>query len=307
MSRLARKAVSALMALGAFGLTGTALAADGAKDKPSVSRAALYKAIQALDAPEYKGGHINEIGPTKAYLPYDYYDTCSDAIDLLIKTREDVDGDLLDAAASAKELRVRYRAARILAERGNRAVVPLLERMCESKDDAERYLAWGAYEKAMADGKLPSPRDFSDQLALYAAEKDKEVREQIERFFGAARAKEAVKPLLETVKRNPGWAMSALWALGEIGDASVVPAIIADVGEGSNNHYHMEALGNLATPEAVDYLIDHLDVYGAVEALRASGSKKALPALKKHLERLREKNTKAGDLDLIHSPVGAVR
>src|SRR5262249_28131857 len=43
----------------------------------------------------------------------------------------------------------------------------------------------------------------------------------------------------------------------------------------------------LATPQAVEFIIKHLDEYGAVEALCLTKSEKALPALQKHLANLK--------------------
>jgi hypothetical protein len=76
-------------------------------------------------------------------------------------------------------------------------------------------------------------------------------------------------------------------ALGLIGDTRAVPVINrAPNSARYNGHVHLEALGRLATPEAVDYLVDHLDRYGAVEALFHTDSRRALPALRKHLRKL---------------------
>jgi HEAT repeat protein len=273
---------------------------------------AVAKALGKLDGPLFRWLHANEPPfPTKTYLPYDNYEACSDAmadaIHLLVKTKRPVEKELLDLARSSDGLGTRYRAVRILAERGEATVVPVLDKMCASDDPEERYLGWQTYAGALRAGQLKAPTDFRPHLALYAAEKDREVRETIECFFGAAKAKAAVKSLLETVKANPD-AVDAISALGEIGDKGGVPAIIdAYKADDWNHHCHLHALGKLATPEAVDFLIEHLGEYGAVEALFESKSDKALPALQKHLEKL--KNSRPGDKesDLAATRVAVIR
>jgi hypothetical protein len=187
---------------------------------------AVARALKALETPVYVGVHINEPPfPTKCYLPDDYSCTCPEAIDFLTQTKLPVDDELLWLARSGEDLRVRYRAARILAGRGNDAVVPVLDRMCASKDDRERYLAWKVYEDAVREKKLPTPKDVARHLELYAAETDWEVRERIEWFLGAARAKGAVEALIKTVKDGRSPVHAAVWALGMIGDKAAVPAI----------------------------------------------------------------------------------
>jgi HEAT repeat protein len=217
---------------------------------------------------------------------YKLREGCWNAIQLLGKSKADVDKDLLRLARSNEPLRVRYRALAVLAQRGNPEAVPLIDKMCASKDADEKYLAWLTYDQAIREKKLTPPKDVSQHVALYAAEKDKEVRERMEWFFGTAKAKAAVKPLLASVQANPARSLAAIWSLGEIGDKSAVPVLIAAYGKNLNNDYHLQALGRLATPEAVDFLIKHLGKYGAVSALFQTKSAKALPALRKHLKKL---------------------
>jgi len=244
-------------------------------------------ALRALEAPSPDRVHINEPGfPTKMYLPDDFYNDCPDAIDLLTRTREEVDTALLEIAKTDARVPTRCRAARILAGRRNVAVVPILERMCLGKAAAERYVALHLYEDAVREKRLPAPKDVSQILKLYVTETDREVKEAIESFFGSARATAAIGPLLATLKANHQ-ATEAIWALGEICDARAVPGIIEAFADSGNKHYNLIALGKLATPEAVEFIIRHLDESCAPEALFATGSPKALPALQKHLEKMR--------------------
>jgi HEAT repeat protein len=247
----------------------------------------VAKALLALEGPALPHVHINEPGyPTKAYLPDDYYDDCPDAIDLLTRTDDEVDGELLHLAKPGSGLHVRYRAARILAGRGNRAVIPVLEKMSAAKIPEERFLALHLYGNAVREKHLPAPKEVSQLLNIYASEKDREVKEVLEGFFGTARATSAVNALLATLRQGDGES-EAIWALGEIRDPRAVPIIVANFPKSGNKHFHLQALGKLATPEAVDFLIQHLDVYCAPEALYETRSPRALPALRQHLKRLR--------------------
>jgi hypothetical protein len=92
-----------------------------------------------------------------------------------------------------------------------------------------------------------------------------------------------------------------------IGDTSAVSPIIKDYEHSHNRHYQLEALGRLATPEAVDFIIDHLEDYGATDALFASKSKKALPALEKHLGKLKQNNSPDVAIDLAATRIAIIR
>jgi inosine-uridine nucleoside N-ribohydrolase/HEAT repeat protein len=208
------------------------------------------------------------------------------ALMFLCGTKAKVDDDLLRLAKSHTELGIRYRAAYVLAKRGNAKVVPLLDRMCESKDPFERYLGWAAYDRGLRERKLIPPEDLMRHLDLYLKEKHWEVREQIEWFFGYSKARPAVKHLLGQLNRESS-ARAAVWALGQIGDASAVPDIIKAYPKDMGSRTDLFALARLATPQAVDFLIQHLDDYGAPEALASTKSPRALPALQKHFDRLR--------------------
>jgi HEAT repeat protein len=279
-------------------LTAAAQAQPGNNEEPKrLSRIdsleAIAKALKSLDKPRSStegqlspGSLPPGWGTIRQYLAYDYYLNSRDSIELLARTKAAVDKDLLDLARSDKRFQVRYRARNILARRGNAEVLPLLEEMQTNKDADVRFLGWDSYSVALAAGKPGQPMDIGRCIRLYQGEKDKVIRDRIEGLFGAEKAKEAVKPLIESVKRGQH-EIGAIWALGEIGDPSAVPMIVEDFARSGNRHFHLQALGKLATPQAVDFIIKHLDEYGAVEALCQTKSDRALPALQEHLAKLK--------------------
>jgi HEAT repeat protein len=269
---------------------------------------AIAKSLKELDAP--KTSSNSSSGPqlstgslppnwasSKKYLAYNYYLNCRCSMELLARTKEKIDNELLKLARSDKRFQVRYRAMNILARRGNLEVLPLAEVMQADKDPDVRFLGWHTSNILTVVSKLAPPKDIGRCVRLYNHEEVKEVREQIESFFGAIKSKETLKPLIDSVKRRGG-SYHALHALGEIGDASAVPVIINDFVK-SGNRTHLSVLGKLATPEAVDFIIRHLDEHGAVEALCETKSEKALPSLQAHLKNL--KTRKGPNYDLYSS------
>jgi HEAT repeat protein len=309
---MARKWIPLAMLLGAFLIWGQGRAGGQTcqGSLPADSRPAVSKAMKELMTPPYTGIHDNELvsdckhySRPKSYLACDYKKPCQEAIDFLIQTKIPVTKDLLQLAAVENRLRARYRAAYILVARGDPQVIPLLDKMCASTNGDERWVGWHTYQKAIAGGKLKAPTDIAKHLALYAKENDLEIREKIAEFLGAAKAKIAIRSLVEAVAGDGS--CSAVWALGEIGDKRAVPTIIADF-ENLHRPYNLAALGKLATPEAVDYIILHLDTYGAVDGLCQTRSKKALPALTKHLAKLRLKKGD-NDFELAATRVAIIR
>jgi HEAT repeat protein len=116
------------------------------------------------------------------------------------------------------------------------------------------------------------------------------------RELGRRREKRAVKPLWDLVWTGHFFVPhTALTALGEIGDASVVPALIKYLDSASWNHdtncdprrHAIAALGRLRAKEAVEPLViiasdpDSYGPYEALEALGAIGDQRALEALDK--------------------------
>jgi HEAT repeat protein len=268
----------------------------------------VASALEAIRCPSQPRAHVNEPPcPTKMYLRGDYYDDCPDAIDLLTRTEQDVEDDLLLLARDDARVPARCRAVRILAARKSLRVIPLLAQKCQSKDVEERYLMLSEYTRAIEEKHLPPPTDFTPFLQLYSTEKDEEIRERLEWFFGTAKAKEAVQVLLDTERQGKS-NVGAVWALGEIGDPRAVPIIIKKYATAVNEHYYMEALGKLATPEGVDFIISHLGGYCAPEALHATGSKKALPALEAHLQQALKKGNQGDNaLNIAATRIAIIR
>jgi HEAT repeat protein len=271
------------------------VAAKGGENAARAAPKTASEALRELETPLPLVAHFNApIIPNseRLYLLDDLVGTGYAAINFLVGS-EGVDKELLQLATSSKPLGARIRAAHILIQRRNADVAPVLERMIASDNDDERYVACEAYEHALRDKLLPTPTNFSDFIAAYKKETDSHIRERFELFFAEGKAKSAVKPLLETLKRNPGQPR-AIWALGMIGDPSAVPAIIEDfhAQHCDNKGCNVTALGRLATPEAVDFIIAHLDEHYAPEALCQSKSKKALPALQMHLRTLEKRDSK---------------
>jgi HEAT repeat protein len=270
------------------------------------------KALEKLDEPLGEPNVLNL--PIKFPLgsillsrqPPCYYEGSEDQIDALIRTKAAVNQVLIHQAQTTLSLRVRYRAAYILIQRRCGLVARILDSMCESSNEEERYLAWHAYQLALSEKKLKPPKRFERPLQLYAREKDHEVRREIVCFLGKARAKDAVPALIDRLeKKEDPW--DVIWALGEIGDPKAVPAIINAFEGDINQHCHLAALGKLATSEAVDFIIDHLDTYGAVKALCRTKSDKALPVLKKHLDHLQQAKGKEKDSDIRDTRIAIIR
>jgi HEAT repeat protein len=220
-----------------------------------------------------------------------FFKDCPDTIELLIQTPERVDQELLKLVAADPRIHVRYRAARILVARHCEAVGPLLADMAASNDAVTRYVGLNLYYPAIGDRCLPPPTDVSRILALYSSEPYSEIKEKMTLVLGQAKARGAVKMLLERVRRED--CPEAVWALGTIGDPRAVSVLIQRFPKGddssSSESEYLEALAKLNTPEAVDFLVRHLDSSSGPECLARTSSVRALPALKAHLEKLKKK------------------
>lgn len=118
------------------------------------------------------------------------------------------------------------------------------------------------------------------------------VREAV-RALGRLKAKDAVPGLVRVLDHPEDWvALYAAHALGEIGDASAVPALMAKLSPESPPRVTLaaiEALGHLKAKDAVPALIGMLDnssnwiVIGSAQALAAIGDKSAIAALEAKL------------------------
>jgi HEAT repeat protein len=249
---------------------------DHSKEVADAIHAIQREKLDAMDAVNLLGGDIKNLHD-------DNYS--SDAIYLLINTKEDIDDDLLALAQSDKSLGTRTRAVHILAFRSDKRVIPIIGKMVSSESVEERYDTWRLYQRALEQKKLPVPADAARIIELDNAENDLQVRELIEWFIGAARLKEARSLMEERALASSEYLVAAVWALGEIGDKRSVPVLIR-VFTGTNRDFSLESLGKIATPEAVDFIIRHLDSYHAPEALYTTKSEKAMPALKAHLNKI---------------------
>jgi HEAT repeat protein len=178
--------------------------------------------------------------------------------------------------------------------------------MAGSSSAEERYLSWHAYTEAIAQQRLAVPRRFDATIACCRKEKNRYVQAQIMAFLGACEAREAIPLLVAALNDDPHY--SAVQALGAIRDPKTVPAILACAKkEKRNRHIYSGVLGRIGSPEAVDYLLEHLhEGCFAVEALFESGSSKALPALEDHLARLK-KLKEPDELDLAVTQVSVLR
>ena len=114
------------------------------------------------------------------------------------------------------------------------------------------------------------------------------------RCLGRARYEKADAALLNALERHPD-SDGAAAALADLGDKRAVPIIIRGYESSANKQNLVLDLGKLNTPEAVDFLVAHLDQMYAAEALANTHSPKALPALRAFLERqeTRENNSRA--------------
>jgi HEAT repeat protein len=273
---------------------------------------AIGEALKKLAVPCPDRIHFNDIdtkeeGPRFIFRPRDLYDDCADEMDALVKTREQVDDRLLELGHKGKDLPERYRAAWILIQRRNEKVVPILAKMANSSSAEERYLAWDLYTWAINKRQLAAPQSFDATLDLCRKEKNRYVQQEIMRFLGDCKAKEAVPLLMDALEADPD-NTAAVSALGKIGDPNTVPEILACAKKAYRNHdFYYSALGQLGTPEAVDYLIEHLDKgCSVIKGLFESGSSKALPAIEKYLEELKKKK-KPDALDLAVAQISVLR
>jgi hypothetical protein len=163
----------------------------------------LSKALAALDIRAGGHFHLNAFepnGPDRSFLRFDLLQDCPEAIDRLTRTPFDVDADLLRIARSNKPLPARYRAVYILAQRKNRAVLPILERMCAAENADERLVAWYVFTDAIRDKRLPPSSDASSVLARWKLEKDYLVSRYMVEYLGAVQCKEAVPIFLARLR-----------------------------------------------------------------------------------------------------------
>lgn len=254
---------------------------EGPPEKPLSS--VVEDALVQLDEPCPRRLYGNYVGPSHRYRKLDFEIQSAERLEMLVKAKESLDGRLIRFALAGNCVEGRYRAAWVLANRGNAAVVPALQQMCASADAEERYLTWCLYAESVGLGKLPVPADVAWALLLRQQERDWEVRSAITNFLVAARVTAAVPALLSDLERRPS-DHTALYALAAFGDRRALPAIIRAgktvVREGGLQTDHLKALEAIGGAEATAYLVE----CKAREALEKKDrpslpSPKGLPAL----------------------------
>jgi HEAT repeat protein len=107
--------------------------------------------------------------------------------------------------------------------------------------------------------------------------------------LGWARYAKGADVLLDVLADHP-MCYGAAFALGRMGEKRAVPAVIRAAQSGCQSA--VRALGILATPEAVDFLIANIELRGASEALGKAGDRRALPVLEHYLEAVSAKGWK---------------
>lgn len=225
-------------------------------------------------------------------------------VDLLKGAPASLDPWLVDLGLSGPSPSARHLATHLLAIRGDPAALPLIEAGCANPDPEERHLAVRALQAGAAAGR---PMKVATLLPLLAYETDGRTMERLAMTLGELRSVEAVPALRKAIRLDPRFTYG-IWALGRIGAAEATPDIIgALLHETLNPHFAFRALGELATPEAVDFLILHLDGSMAPEALAATKGDRTLPALRRHLEILRAAGGDEDDLNLSETVVAVIR
>jgi hypothetical protein len=203
-------------------------------------------------------------------------------IDLAQVAPASVEPELLRIARTHESFVARWRATEVLVERGHPEAPALAGRLCESPIPGERHAAWWLCRRMTLTGR-PPPIPASSALERLEVESGDGLRADIVEYLGAAGDRAATLPLVALLEQGaPALARSLVYALGCLEDPRAVPAVLA-AGPRVDTGTWLQALGNLGSPEAIDVVIARLDEYGAIDALVASRSPKAIPALEKRL------------------------
>jgi HEAT repeat protein len=190
-------------------------------------------------------------------------------------------------------------------------VLPFLADMATSKDAVVRYVGIQLYLDALRTGLTAPSADIERILAIYLREPYPEIKERMTTFLGETKAKAAVDVLLEQVRRVGD--QESVNALGHIGDARAVPVLIEKFRTLNAKRVdyatrpYISALGELKTPEAIDFLIEHLSFWDAPEALFETGSAKALPALEAHLQKMQKQTRDRDRANLAATRIAIIR
>jgi len=172
------------------------------------------------------------------------------------------------------ESEVRLAAVRALGRAGDTdAVSALLGQL----DDASNRVR---VEVVRALGRLGDPRAV---VPLVSKLKDSEpsVRRHVARVLGALADRRAVPSLIAALRdRSTGVRRVSLEALGKLGAADARPAIVAvleeEVSDSGLRVAAIEALAGIATPAAIDRLIDELQREGPLPLEQDSAARVAL-------------------------------
>ncbi len=223
----------------------------------------------------------------------------------MLAVNDDVEPKLLALARGAHGLDPKHlRATLVLAIRGNVAVLPTVNDMLKEDDSHVRYCAIMTLFWAVEVPAIRSALNTACLLECYRREPEEEVRGRLAQFFGEIKLKAAVETLVADLQDPQRMSGEVVWALGAIGDLSVVPALLKlEIGPCSPVY---SALGMLATPEAVDFLCDHIDNFEAADALRNAKGPKIRESLSKQLDRLKKKAKQGVDVDSTIARVEAI-
>src|SRR5262245_2174986 len=158
MSRSIRVLTLACMIGCAVKASGDSRKLPSARTKPDPAHSPpVAKALLALTKPAGDSDRFSDGWSRLRHVPWGYREDCKDEIDLLSTTKEDVEPELLKLATSGAGVHVRFRAAYVLMNRRCKAVIPVFNKMCESKIDIERYSGILMYQYAIRNKWLPPP------------------------------------------------------------------------------------------------------------------------------------------------------
>lgn len=250
---------------------------------PPLSPEAVAERMKRLVAPEPEGDCNETDGIGEFGGPLDRAMSGWNVLrDLAQVAPASVEPELLRIARANESFVARWRATQVLVERGHPEAPALAARLCESSIPAERHAAWWLCRRMSLTGR-PPPITASSALERLEAERDDGLRADIVEYLGAVGDRAATLPLVALLEQDAAaLARPLVYALGCLKDPRAASAVLA-AGTRVDTGTWLQALGNLGTPEAADAVIARLNEYGAIDALVASRSPKAIPALEKRL------------------------
>ncbi|MGZ4807954.1 MAG: HEAT repeat domain-containing protein [Thermoanaerobaculia bacterium] len=158
---------------------------------------------------------------------------------------------LLDALADAENAGKRNSATEALMRIGEKASVPIIERLRSDRDIDVRLSLVNLL------GDLRSPEAFALMLGMLDNEQDVNVASSVVSSIGKYREPASVPRLLALlrVRTDPWLKFHVIEALGEIGDRSALPAILPLYAEKSLRKPVLEAVGKIADVGTVSFLL----------------------------------------------------